>query len=69
MIEIVRGRERRFELFIVAETKMESLDLGFEIANLIDRLVQLRNAIGHLSRERELFLQRSLRAFVARIDH
>src|SRR6266478_6607112 len=33
VIEIVRRRERRFEFFIVAETKMERFDLRLDNAN------------------------------------
>ena len=52
----------------VRRTYSVDSDLCFEIANLIDRLMQLRNPIGHLRRERELLLQCRLRAFGAGID-
>ena len=50
LIEIVRSCERLFQALIVAKTFMQILDLRSQIADFIDGLMQLRDAIVYLRR-------------------
>src|SRR5258708_528257 len=68
VFESVGGIERWLESLVVAETRVQIFDLRSEVANFIDCLVELRNAIVHLHGQGELLLQGGFCAFSPRID-